>query len=222
MLASSRSTGGIGTCARRSVAAALAARDVQDLVHADAADVARGHQFVVLGDDQHPGVLQRIGHLRHGDARQPELVGDAVHRPAPPAGDVRAAEQVHQPQRQLLRVDAREAQLLQPEAQVRRVLHVEGQLRAGEHDQPAEVGPQQRRHDEREAGIDDGQARGIDHQRGEHLAGRRPQHAADQGAGERGAPVHARVGNHHVQHGEERGDHRVGSQHRARCRAGAA
>ena len=64
-----------------------------------------------------------------------------------------------------------------PEPQVGRVLHVERQLRAGEQDQPAEVGPQQRRHHEGEARVHDGEARGVDHEGGEHLADRRPQHA---------------------------------------------
>src|SRR5437870_7402354 len=46
-----------------------------------------------------------------------------------------------------------ESQLLQAEPQVGRVLQVERKLRAGEHDQPPEVGPQQRGDDERKAGV---------------------------------------------------------------------
>ena len=72
-----------------------------------------------------------------------------------PPCHVRAADEVHDLQRELLDLDAREAQLLQPDAQVARVLDVERQLRAGEQDQPAEVRPQQRGDDEREARVDD-------------------------------------------------------------------
>ncbi len=83
--ATTRSTGGMGRLRGREVAAALAARDVEDLVHADARDVARRHQLVVVGDDEKPRALERCRHLRHGDAGQAELVRETVDGPAPAA-----------------------------------------------------------------------------------------------------------------------------------------
>ena len=59
-------------------------------------------QLVVVGDDQQPGRLERARHLRHRDARQAELGREAVDAPAPAAGDVRPADEVHELQRQLL------------------------------------------------------------------------------------------------------------------------
>src|SRR4029077_19867048 len=101
------------------MAAALIARDVEDLVHTDPADVARGHELIVLGDDQESGPLERGRHLRHGDAGQPELIGEPVEAPQAPSADMAAPDEVHELERELLELDAREAQLLEAEAQIR-------------------------------------------------------------------------------------------------------
>ena len=130
---------------------------------------------------------------------------------------MRAAHEVHQFQRQLLELHAREPQLLQAQTQVRGVLHVERQLRAGEQDQPAEIRPQQRRHHERESRVHDGEASGVHDERGEHFADGGPQDAGRQRPDERRTPLHARVGNQHVHGGEERRDHHVGRQTDARA-----
>ena len=77
-------------------AARLAARDIKDVVYGDAPDVARGHELIGFRDDDDPGTLQRARHLRHGHARQSEFSSQTVHAPAPAAGYVRAADQVHE------------------------------------------------------------------------------------------------------------------------------
>ena len=123
-----------------------------------------------------------------------------------------AADEVHELQRELLEFHARKTQLLQPQAQISRVLYVKGQLRPGEQDQPPKVGPQQRRHHERKPRVDNGEAGGVNHEGGEHLANRGPQHPAHDCAGQRRAPVHACVGDHHVRGGEKRRYHHVGRQ----------
>src|SRR5499427_10543586 len=90
-----------GNVARREMPAALVACDIEYLVHADAAGVARRYELVVLGHDHKPRTLERAGHMRHSDTREPELVGETVDAPQPPAGDVCAPDEVHELEREL-------------------------------------------------------------------------------------------------------------------------
>jgi len=115
------------------------------------------------------------------DAGQPELGGEAINAPAPAAGDVRAAHEVHQLQGQLLELHAREPQLLQPPGASRwgsarrtTVAHPASRI-----SQPKYV-HKQRRHHEGESGVHHGEARGVHDERGEQScrppANRTPTH----------------------------------------------
>src|SRR5512146_2714981 len=100
--------------------AALVAGDVQYLADRDMSNVARGQQLVVFRDYEESRALQGRHHLRDRNAGQAELRGERIHAPASAAGDVRATDEVHEAQRELLELDAGELQLLQAEPQVRR------------------------------------------------------------------------------------------------------
>src|SRR5204862_59185 len=106
--------------------------------------------IVALGDD-----VDVRGGIRTGSLLLDEMTvgGESTDTPEPGAGGVRTAHEVHEPERELLELRGREPQRLQPEPQIRGVLHVERQLRARQQDQPAEIGPQQRRHHHRESGV---------------------------------------------------------------------
>ncbi len=149
------------------MAAALIAGDLEDLHHRNAADVAGRRELAAVGHDQQARLLQGRRHLSDGDSRQPEIDRERAGGPALAAVEVRPGDEVHQFEGQLLQFRAGQAQLREAQAQIRRVLYVERQLGAGKQDQPAQIGPQQRRDDERETGINDLQPRRIDDEGGE-------------------------------------------------------
>src|SRR5579862_1596002 len=93
---------GHGEVARGSVAAALAARDLEDLAYAHAPDVACRQQLVIIRNDEESGALEGRCHLRNCNARESELLGQPVHAPAPAAAEVGAADEVHELECKLL------------------------------------------------------------------------------------------------------------------------
>src|SRR6185312_14061047 len=147
---------------------------------------------------------------------QSKLRRKSVEAPAPAARDVGTPDEVHQAQRELLDLDARELQLLQSEAQVRRVLDIERELRTGKQDQPAEIRPQQGGDDERESRINDGQPRGVHDERREAAAHGSPSHARYERTDERGPPTHACVRDEKIERSEERAHYYVRGELHAR------
>ena len=100
--------------------------------------------------------------------------------------------------------------MVQPDAQVTRVLDIERHLRPNQQDDPVEIGPDQRGNDDREAGVDHRQARGVEHEQGEEAADRSPENAGGDAAGERRPKAHRRVRDHHVDQREQRRGDRIG------------
>ena len=167
---------------------------------------ARQPGFRLVGGQQ-PRLFEDARHLRHGDARYAQRAGEPLVVPAAGALHMRASDQQHDAQREILGLRGRQPQLHQAEPQVAGVLQVEGHLHADQQHQPAGPGPHQRGDDEREARVHDGEAAGMRVEVGEHLRDQPPQQAGHQPAADRRQPAHGGVGHEAVERDEEGRDH---------------
>ena len=122
---------------------------------------------------------------------------------------MRAADEVHNLQREILQLDAGELQLHESETQVIGILHIKAQLRADQQNQPAQIRPQQSGYDDRKSRVDNRQASRIDDEGGEQLTNGRPDDACGDAADQRRRDFDFGIRYKQIQNRKDQRHHRI-------------